>query len=74
MCAVIIIQLRNDGMYHGCYDHPVLLYCCAQDVLSRFSGSWKLTPIRDRATNDIIGTKGVLDQDVLPKGAESTSK
>mmetsp|Transcript_36015 Transcript_36015/g.80163 ORF Transcript_36015/g.80163 Transcript_36015/m.80163 type:complete len:299 (+) Transcript_36015:3-899(+) len=38
------------------------------DVLGRFSGRWDLTPIRDPGTGEVRGCKGVLQQDVLPKG------
>ncbi|GLI69833.1 hypothetical protein VaNZ11_014513, partial [Volvox africanus] len=37
------------------------------DVLSKFNGRWDLRPIRDPATGQVVGCRGELNQDVLPK-------
>lgn len=39
-----------------------------QDVLGRFNGRWDLHPVRDPASGKVVGCKGLLEQDVLPKG------
>ncbi|GLI69824.1 hypothetical protein VaNZ11_014528, partial [Volvox africanus] len=41
------------------------------DVLSKFNGRWDLRPIRDPATGQVVGCRGELNQDVLPKGIPS---
>ncbi|GLC41311.1 hypothetical protein PLESTB_001076700 [Pleodorina starrii] len=38
------------------------------DVLGKFSGRWELRPVRDPATGRVVGCRGELNQDVLPKG------
>ncbi|KIY98537.1 hypothetical protein MNEG_9427 [Monoraphidium neglectum] len=38
------------------------------DVLSKFHGSWHLRPITDPQTGEVVGCKGELHQDVLPRG------
>ena len=39
----------------------------SQDVLGRFHGRWELHPVKD-ADGRVVGTRGVLEQDILPKG------
>lgn len=43
-----------------------------QDMLSRFSGRWELSAVRDSASGRVT-TSSVLTQDVLPKGERPTS-
>ena len=45
----------------------VLIACISQDILSKFNGSWTLTPKHDSDSNS-VGTLAVLNQDVLPAG------
>ena len=40
-----------------------------QDILSRFNGSWSLQPILNEEETHVVGTRAVLDQDILPAGA-----
>lgn len=39
-----------------------------QDVLGRFSGQWELRPVVDPSSGLVVGCRGELNQDVLPKG------
>ncbi|CAK0785742.1 hypothetical protein CVIRNUC_008953 [Coccomyxa viridis] len=39
------------------------------DILSRFNGSWSLQPILNEEETHVVGTRAVLDQDILPAGA-----
>lgn len=41
---------------------------CVQDILTKFNGSWALSPIRDEAGNATGRTYAVLEQDILPAG------
>ncbi|KXZ49462.1 hypothetical protein GPECTOR_21g688 [Gonium pectorale] len=41
------------------------------DVLGKFSGKWELRSVRDPTTGQVIGCRGELHQDVLPKGMPS---
>ncbi|PNW73637.1 hypothetical protein CHLRE_13g566750v5 [Chlamydomonas reinhardtii] len=38
------------------------------DVLGKFSGEWELRAVRDPASGKVVGCRGELTQDVLPKG------
>ena len=38
-----------------------------QDILGRFQGDWHLYPDRN-SKGEVVGTKAVLEQDILPKG------
>jgi hypothetical protein len=38
-----------------------------QDILGRFQGDWHLYPVRN-SKGEVVGTRGVLEQDILPKG------
>ena len=40
-----------------------------QDILSRFNGSWSLQPILNEEETHVVGTRAVLEQDILPAGA-----
>ncbi len=40
----------------------------AQDVLGKFSGEWELRAVRDPGSGKVVGCRGELIQDVLPKG------
>ena len=42
---------------------------CVQDILSRFNGNWSLQPILNEEETHVIGTRAVLEQDILPAGA-----
>ncbi|KAG2493808.1 hypothetical protein HYH03_008027 [Edaphochlamys debaryana] len=37
------------------------------DVLGRFSGDWELKAVRDPVTGQVVGCRGELNQDVLPR-------
>ncbi|GFR49873.1 hypothetical protein Agub_g11975 [Astrephomene gubernaculifera] len=41
------------------------------DVLAKFGGSWRLEAVRDPASGRVVGCRGELVQDVLPKGMPS---
>ena len=45
----------------------------AQDILSRFNGSWALHPLRSEDGSAVVGTAAVLEQDILPAGAVTLS-
>ncbi|KAI8477292.1 MAG: hypothetical protein J3K34DRAFT_515945 [Monoraphidium minutum] len=38
------------------------------DVLAKFQGSWQLRPVVDPQTGEVVGCRGELHQDVLPRG------
>ncbi|KAG2439892.1 hypothetical protein HYH02_010522 [Chlamydomonas schloesseri] len=38
------------------------------DVLGKFSGEWELRAVRDPSSGKVVGCRGELVQDVLPKG------
>ena len=40
----------------------------AQDILSRFNGSWALRPIKSQDGASVVGTDAILEQDILPAG------
>lgn len=44
------------------------------DVLSKFSGRWDIYPVRSEQSGKVVGCRGVLNQDILPKGMPSFMK
>lgn len=52
---------------HPCTSAP-LPATLTQDVLARFQGRWELFPVREEGSSTVTGTRGVLVQDILPKG------